>query len=132
MIVVNQGDEISHRVDRGACESDRVFFCQHPQRNFRVRPAWSDEIEDFARRGAIERTLPDGLCWWICVHQLIRDKVRMRWPLAAPHDFYPDPPEKIAREVWSRRVPREVRAIEKRLRRDLIPYAAVDDIGDRT
>jgi hypothetical protein len=94
-----------------------------------LRPAWTDEIEDFARRDVIMRTLPEGLCWWVLVHQLVRNKVRMRWPLSAPHDFYPDPPEKIAREVWSHHAPRKVRAIERGLRRDLIPYATADDTG---
>jgi len=111
--------ELCERVDAGACESDRAFFRQHPQRNFRLRPAWAVEIEDFARKGAIERKLPDELCWWVLVHQLIQHKIRLRWPLAAPHDFYPDPPENIARDVWRKQVPREWKQRTRDLQRDI-------------
>ena len=97
--------ELCERVDAGACESDRAFFRQHPQRNFRLRPAWAVEIEEFARKGTIERKLPDELCWWVLVHQLIAHKVRLRWPLPGPHDFYPGPPEEIALAVWDQNVP---------------------------
>src|SRR5262245_43471918 len=91
--------ELAKRVDAGACESDRAFFRQHPGHNFRLRRAWAVEMEDFARKGAIKRELPADLCWWILVHQLIPHKIRLRWPLAAPHSFSPDPPENIARGV---------------------------------
>jgi hypothetical protein len=101
-------DELSLQIDT-ACQSDRAFFRQHPQRNFRLRPARAVEIEDFARRDVITRELPDDLCWWIIVQQLIPHKIRLRWPLSAPHYFFPDPPEKIARRIWRQRVPRNVR-----------------------
>jgi hypothetical protein len=70
------------RVEDVVLSSDRTFFEQHPRRQFRVRPAWDVEIEDFARAGAILRTLPDGLCWWFVVHQ-IQPGYRMRFPLPA-------------------------------------------------
>jgi hypothetical protein len=107
-------------VATGACESDRTFFRQQPQRNFRLRPAWSAEIEDFVRHGVIVRDLPDGLCWWVVVHQIVPHRLRARWPLAAPHHFYPDPPENVAREIWRRRVPREQRAKTRALQRDTL------------
>jgi hypothetical protein len=116
-----QGDDISRAVDTGPCESDRAFFRQHPQRSFRLRPAWSVEIEDFARRGGITpRELPDGLCWWILVHQLIPHKIRLRYPLAAPHTFFPDPPENIVRNVWRDHVPRDARAKSHAFKRDAL------------
>jgi hypothetical protein len=116
--VTNPGDAIMIAVDAGPCESDRAFFRAQPQRNFRLRPAWACEIEDFARQGGIKRELPDGLCWWILVHQLVRHKIRLRWPLAAPHHFYPDPPENVVRDVWRDRVPREWKRRCRELRRD--------------
>src|SRR5262249_37682615 len=47
---------------------------QHPERNFRLRPAWGVEIEDFARRGGIVRELSNGLCWWILFTNLFPTK----------------------------------------------------------
>jgi len=118
-IALLSDQELCEQVDAGACESDRAFFRQHPQRNFRLRPAWAAEIEEFARKGAIECKLPDGLCWWILVHQLVRYKVRLRWPLSAPHDCGPDPPENMVRQVWHRRVPHEWKKKSHTLQRDV-------------
>jgi hypothetical protein len=121
MTEIVQGDEISLAVDTGPCESDRTFFRQHPQRNFRLRPAWTCEIQDFARHHhAISGKPPDGYCWWIIVHQLVQHKIRLRWPLLAPHHFYPDPPENIVRDVWRERVPHEARAKSRALKRDAL------------
>jgi hypothetical protein len=115
-----QGDALTLAVDTGPCESDRLFFRQHPQRTFRLRPAWTIEIEDFARRGGISsRELPDGLCWWMLVHQLAARAVRLRMPLAAPHYWPPDPPENVARDVWRARAPREWKKHARTLRREL-------------
>src|SRR5262245_50749576 len=69
-----KGDDIALAVDTRPCESDRVFFGQHPERNFRLRPAWGVEIEDFARRGGIVRELSNGLCWWILFTNLFPTK----------------------------------------------------------
>jgi hypothetical protein len=96
-----------------------VFFQQHPRRNFRLRPAWTVEIEDLVRRGAIAGRLPEGLCWWVLVCQLVPGKVRMRWPLAAPHTSFADPPENIVRGVWRDVVPREWRQRARKMQRDV-------------
>jgi hypothetical protein len=110
--------EIARRVEDVVLSSDRAFFDQHPRRQFRVRPAFDVEIEDFARHGAIERTLPEELCWWVTVHQ-IRPGIRMRFPLAAPHHFPTEVSEITARDVWAKRCPsewkRKVRDIKHRL-----------------
>jgi hypothetical protein len=106
MTVIFEGDDITRQVDEGACESDRAFFREQPKRRFRLRPAWSAEIEDFARHGAITRDLPDVLIWWVIVHQL-EPGIRVRFPLAAPHHFPTEVPEADARHVWRRRCPRE-------------------------
>jgi len=98
MTEIAEADDIVLAVDTGPCESDRVFFRQHPRRNFRLRPAWSVEIEDFARHGLVPE-LSSGLCWWILVYQLAHGW-RMRWPFPAPHYYPPDPPEQVARDVW--------------------------------
>jgi hypothetical protein len=98
--------EVIRRVEDTALSSDRIFFEQHPGRKFRVRPAFDVEIEDFARHGAIERTLPEKLCWWVAVHQ-IRSGIRMRFPLAAPHHFPTEVSEATARNVWAERCPPE-------------------------
>jgi len=121
--------ELGERVDAGPCESDRAFFRQHPQRNFRLRPAWTAEIEDFARQGVIKRELPSDLCWWVLVHQLVPHKARLRWPLAAPHHYYADPPEKIARKIWLRHVQRawkkKSRALQDGIARVLQQYGEI-------
>jgi hypothetical protein len=62
--------EIVRRVEDVVLSSDRNFFDQQPRRRFRIRPAFDVEIEDFARHGVIERILPEGLCWWVVVHQI--------------------------------------------------------------
>jgi hypothetical protein len=112
--------EVAERVDAGACESDRAFFRHHPQRNFRVRPAWAAEVEEFIRQGGITSAPPrPGWCWWVSVHQLVRNKVRLRWALMLPHDAPADPPENIARQVWRRRVPPAVRKRSRALKRDI-------------
>src|SRR5215471_4427255 len=99
--------ELGERIDAGPCESDRAFFRQHPQRNFRLRPAWAAEIEEFTRQGTIKRVLPADLCWWVLVHQIIPHKARLRWPLSAPHHYCADLAEDFARQVWVRCVSRE-------------------------
>jgi hypothetical protein len=110
--------EVARRVEDIVLLSDRTFFDQHPRRQFRVRPAFAVEIEDFARHGAIQRTLPEELCWWTVVHQ-IRPGIRMRFPLAAPHHFPTEVPEGQARNVWAGRCPpewkRKIRDIKRRL-----------------
>jgi hypothetical protein len=111
--------ELGERADASAGESDRTFFRQHPQRNFRLRPAWAAEIEEFTRNGTIKRDLPADLCWWILVHQIVPHKARLRWPLSAPHHYYADPPEKIVRKIWLRRVPREWKKKSRTLQREI-------------
>jgi hypothetical protein len=98
-------DALSLAVDSGPCESDRTFFLQQPQRNFRLRPAWTVEVEEAARYDGITTELPDGWCWWMLVHQIVRHKVRFRWLIAAPHDLSIDPPEPVARAVWRACIP---------------------------
>jgi hypothetical protein len=98
--------------------SDRAFFREHPKRRFRLRPAWTAEIEDFARHGAIWRELPDGLMWWVIVHQLTPG-VRMRLPLSAPHHFPTEVSEADARHVWRQRCPCEWQTKLQQARREL-------------
>jgi hypothetical protein len=108
---------VVRRVEDIVLSSDRTFFDQHPRRQFRVRPAFDVEIEDFARHGAIERTLPEELCWWTVVHQ-IRPGIRMRFPLAAPHHFPTEVSEDQARDVWAHRCPREWKERIRKFKRD--------------
>lgn len=110
--------EVIGRVEDVVLSSDRTFFEQHPRRQFRVRPAWDVEIEDFARAGAILRTLPDGLCWWVVVHQ-IQPGYRTRFPLPAPHHFPTEVPEADARRVWNQRCPSAWKQRLKQFKRDL-------------
>src|SRR5262249_40378261 len=107
MSELHQGDALTEAVDTGPCESDRAFFRHNPRRNFRLRPAWTCEIEDFARHNKNTPELPDGWCWWVLVHQLVYDQVRMRWPIPAPHTYYPDPPENIVQKIWREQLPRK-------------------------
>jgi hypothetical protein len=100
------GDEITLRVDALACESDRTFFKQHPQRRFRLRPAWDVEIEDFARRSGPLPALREGHCWWIVVQQL-RPGLRSRMPFSASHNLQLEASERAAREMWKVACPRQ-------------------------
>jgi len=97
--------EILERVEDTAWPSDRNFFEQRPRRRFRVRPAWSAEIEEFTCLAVIEQALlPNGFCWWVVVHQ-IKPGMRIRLPLAAPHNAPTEVTEAQARRVWAARSP---------------------------
>jgi len=118
MTEIVQGDALTLAVDTGPCESDRAFFRQHPRRNFRLRPAWMCEIQDFARRGGVSDEPPDGFCWWILVYQLATGKIRLRLPLQAPHDNDLDPPEDVVRNVWREYAPPEWKKHARTLRHE--------------
>ena len=109
--------EVIDRVQDTVLSSDRTFFERHARRCFHVRPAFDVEIEGFARAGVIQRELPEGLCWWIVVHQ-IHPGMRMRFPLAAPHHFPTEVSEEAAQRVWARRCPPEWKR-KIRIRRSL-------------
>lgn len=98
--------EIIHRVEHTVLASDRRFFELHPHREYRLRPAFEAEVEDFARNGVIERALPDHLCWWTIMHR-VSPGLRMRFPLAAPHNLPTEISETDASEIWARRCPDE-------------------------
>src|SRR6516164_7075233 len=61
--------KLTDEVDRTACNSDRQYFVDHPQRQFRLRPAWPAEI-------SIEELLSGpprrGSRHYVLVKQLIR------------------------------------------------------------
>ena len=113
-----QGDELTERVDAIACEFDRTFFKQHPQRRFRLRPAWDIEIEDFARNGGIQGSPLEGHCWWIVVRRL-GPGLRSRLPFSASHNLSPETSEREAREMWKRACPPEWRKRFRKLERKL-------------
>jgi hypothetical protein len=98
--------EVIQGVEDTVLGSDRRFFELHPHREFRLRPAFDAEVEDFARNGVIERALPDRLCWWTIVHR-ISPGLRMRFPLAAPHNLPTEISEADAQRIWDRRCPGE-------------------------
>jgi hypothetical protein len=109
--------EVCQRVEDTAWSSDRAFFEQHPQRRYRLRPAWDAEIEQNRLRGECT-SLPAGLCWWVAVH-LIAPGVRMRQLLGAGHDLPIDPPEKVAREMFERACPRRFQKQRRELELNL-------------
>ena len=76
--------------------SDRTFFQQHPRRNFRLRPAFTVEIEQLAS----DELLPEGFCWWVVIKQ-IEPGIRCRWPFGAPHSLPTEVSENTARDMWS-------------------------------
>jgi hypothetical protein len=82
--------------------SDRAFFLQHPQRCFRLRPAWDIELEHLTRHsGEPLPTLQAGLCWWVVVRNYAPG-VRGRFPFAAPHDLPTETSEETASEIFRR------------------------------
>jgi hypothetical protein len=101
-------DELERRVDETAMASDRTFFKQHPQRNYRIRPAWNIEVEHLARH--FEDPLvapPPDRCWWIAVRR-VAPGLRARFLFHAP-DEPPSSeiPEKYARRIWEYLAPPE-------------------------
>ena len=103
-----KGDALSVAIDTGPCESDRTFFRQHPQRSFRLRPAWTIEVEDTARNDGMPNDLPDGHSWFVIVHRIARG-VRLRWLIAAPQDLPIDPPEQLVLDFWRTHIPPELK-----------------------
>jgi hypothetical protein len=99
--MIFEGDDLTRQGDEGPCESDRIFFRQHPKRRFRLRPAWTCEIEAFARHGGRLEEPPAGLMWWISVRQ-IAEGVRARLLLGAPHHLPVETSEADARRIWRR------------------------------
>jgi hypothetical protein len=79
--------------------SDRTFFEQQPRRQFRIRPAWECEIEDFRRHNNLPEDYSKGLCWWIVIRQF-RPGIRARYPFLAPHLLPPETTEEDARDIW--------------------------------
>jgi hypothetical protein len=96
--------EVLRRVEDIVWASDRKFFRQHPRRQYRVRPAWAIEMEDFRRHGDIP-DLRDGLMWWVAVRE-VRRGWRMRIPFVAPAALPPgDIAEDDALFVWEQVTP---------------------------
>jgi len=114
-----QGDALDELIDTGPCESDRTFFRHHPRRNFRLRPAWTIEIDDFIHRGGIKtHDLPDGTCWWMLVRKLA-PHWRVRYPIVAPDYLFADPPEEIVHGVWRRYMPPSWKKLVRDLQRKI-------------
>ena len=89
--------KLTDEVDRTACNSDRQYFVDHPQRQFRVPPAWPAAI-------SIEELLNGparlGSRHYILVKQIARG-VRMRAHVTAPNEL--DAPDEAAcRALWDR------------------------------
>jgi hypothetical protein len=89
--------KLTDEVDRTACNSDRQYFVDHPQRQFRLRPAWPAEI-------SIEELLNGparlGSRHYILVKQIARG-VRMRAHVTALGEL--DAPDEAAcRALWDR------------------------------
>jgi hypothetical protein len=127
--------ELAERIDAEACESDRAFFRQHPQRSFRLRPAWAAEVEQFIRFGTIIGEPKSGWCWWITVQQILANKssrVRARCPLPLPHDAPADPPEEVAHYIWDRTLKKldsESKAHWQAVQRDI--KHALNHVGEK-
>lgn len=82
--------------------SDREFFKTHPQRQYRLRPAWDIELKDQeVMTGDVSPPLCDGHCWWTIVYQ-VTPGVRARQCFQAPHDLPIDPPEAACRIMAKR------------------------------
>jgi hypothetical protein len=109
------GNEILRLIEDIVWASDRAFFEQQPTRQFRIRPAWNFEIEDFALHHGEEffPTPAQGHCWWIVVRQ-VRPGFRARYPFTGPHTLPCEAPEEHARGIWFRVSPSKVNeALEK-------------------
>jgi|SRR6516162_202230 hypothetical protein len=89
--------KLTDEVDRTACNSDRQYFVDHPQRQFRLRPAWPAEI-------SIEELLSGpprrGSRHYVLVKQLIRG-IRQRAHITTPNELNA-PDEAACRALWAR------------------------------
>jgi hypothetical protein len=92
--------DLSQQIEDTVWASDRKFFEQHPQRKFRLRPAFAVEIEEFNRRSPLG-ALPEGSCWWVAVY-CIHPQARQRIPFGAPHHLPAESTEAEARKIWNR------------------------------
>jgi hypothetical protein len=111
--------DIINLVEEIALASDRKFFDQHPQRNYRIRPAWEFEVENFSRACGYRAQAPEGHCWWTLVHRFGRG-VRGRLLFTASHELSPHgTPEATARSLWDALCPpkhkRGLRAFQREL-----------------
>jgi hypothetical protein len=95
----HSNDDIIALVEEVVWASDRTFFQQHPGRQYRLRPAWQVEVEDFVRHGGGAADLCDGHCWWVVVHQMAPG-FRYRVPFSAPHHLPTEAPEREARRMF--------------------------------
>jgi hypothetical protein len=98
---VRSKNEVARLLEDVVMESDRTFFRQHPERDFRVRPMWDIELEEFACHGGPLPFLITGWCWWAAIRQL-EPGLRARFPFPAPHNFPTELSEDNASEVFFR------------------------------
>jgi hypothetical protein len=89
--------KLTDEVDRTACNSDRQYFVDNPQRQFRLRPAWPAEI-------SVEELLNGparlGSRHYVLVKQIVRG-IRQRAHIATP-DELDAPDEAACRALWGR------------------------------
>jgi hypothetical protein len=89
--------KLTDEIDRTACNSDRQYFIDHPQRQFRLRPAWPAEIAiDEILAGSVQRRRHH----YILVKQIVRG-IRVRALLSASDEAQLDfPDDKTCGALW--------------------------------
>jgi hypothetical protein len=84
--------------------SDRAFFEQCPGRQYRLRPAFSVEIE-YATQLVAFPDVSDALltnhCYWIVVRQVVPG-TRMKLTFLTSRDLSTETSEQTARTYWQR------------------------------
>jgi hypothetical protein len=91
--------ELAQMVD-AVTEHDREFFRLHPERKFRARAAAACEVEDFARRSALEREAPPRWQWYVVIACDRRSSALSRTPFIAVQNAPGEVGEREAREIF--------------------------------
>jgi hypothetical protein len=91
--------EIAQLVD-AVTQRDLEFFRLHLERKFRARAAAACEVEDFARRSALEREAPPRWRWHVVVACDRRSSALSRTPFIAVQNAPGEVEEREARKIF--------------------------------
>jgi hypothetical protein len=89
--------KLTDEVDRTACNSDRQYFVDNPQRQFRLRSAWPAEI---SIEELLNGPVRHGSHHYVLVKQIMRG-IRQRAHIAVP-DELDAPDDASCRALWDR------------------------------
>ena len=111
MDTLNPPDAIHGNAIELACEGDRVWFEQNPDRHHRLR-----DMIPFENNGPMELP-PYGMTWKILVTQ-IKSGMRFRMPVAMSEDLPTDGNDESFAEIFKKVAPSGIKKILKKAVKD--------------